>query len=126
MTPNDNSEIFPLNTLTYHTETVDCVDILQSNPEVFASVSDDSRLAIWDLRDLNKPTSSIQASPDTLSSVAFNPSNEYTFLTAGQKSGEIWLWDLRRLIDVLPLTTFWGHTHPVTTLSFSKLDPDIF
>ena len=62
MTPNERQEISPLNTLTYHTDTIDCVDIMESNSEVFASASEDSKLAMWDLRDMNKPTSSIKAS----------------------------------------------------------------
>lgn len=124
--PNEKDEIFPTNTLTYHTQAVNCIDFSRSNTQLFGSVSDDSQLAIWDLRDLKSPSISFKASHDGLNAIAFNPFCPYTFLTGGQERGDIWLWDIRKCQDVNPIADLWGHSSCVTNLAFSPNDKNIF
>lgn len=69
--PERGNQITPLHTLTFHKNSVNCVDINPSNTEIFGSVSDDSMLAFWDMRDLTNPAQLIQASKDGLNALCF-------------------------------------------------------
>ena len=124
--PLKGNIITPLNTLTYHSKSVNCVDINPSNNEVFASVSDDSNLSFWDMRDLSKPIQWIQASKDGLNAICFWLHDNNTFLTGGQESGEIHLWDIRKLTPMVPLSWLIGHNMAVTNITFSPLNKNIF
>jgi WD40 repeat protein len=89
-------------------------------------VSDDSHLALWDFRNVVSPTHYVQTSPDGLNAVSFSLHDENTLLTGGQESGDIWLWDIRKLEPMKPLSSFTGHNLSVTNITFSKLTPNIF
>lgn len=119
-------ELTPLNTITYHKDSVNCVDVLSSNPDIFGTVSDDSKFALWDMRNLKSPTQNIKASKDGLNAMVFCPHDENTFLTGGQEDGEIFMWDMRKLLPMKPISSFVGHTMSVTNITFSPLDNTIF
>lgn len=124
--PHALGQVEALNILTFHEKSVNGVDVLSTNTNIFASVSDDSKFALWDMCDLTRPAQAIQASPDGLNAIAFCKHDENTFLTGGQESGEIWLWDMRKLIDMKPLSSLSGHSLSVTNISFSTLNKNIF
>jgi len=124
--PNGEGNIEALNTLTTHTKDVIGIDILPSDPNIFASVSDDSTLALWDTRDLKAPNIHVKASYNGLNAVAFNLQDDNVFLTGGQENGEIWLWDRRKIIEMYPLSTFIGHTRAVTNIQFSPINKNLF
>lgn len=124
--PEANGNKSAVNTLTFHSDSVNGLDILPSNPNIFATASDDSKVAIWDSRSLESPTQNFQASPDGLNAVCFGLHDENVFLTGGQSNGEIWLWDLRKMISMKPLSSFTGHQTSVNSITFSPLTPNIF
>ena len=81
--PNKDGNIEDVTTLRNHSKDVNGIDILPTQPNIFASVSDDSTLALWDTRDLSSPTTQIKASDDGLNAVTFSTLDDNVFLTGG-------------------------------------------
>ncbi|KAI9593650.1 WD40-repeat-containing domain protein [Syncephalis fuscata] len=103
---------------TGHTAVVEDVAWHTLHGSLFASVGDDMKLMVWDLRTGNttKPYLSVTAHSAEVNSVAFNPSNEY-ILATGSNDKTVALWDLRHL--KLKLHTFESHQDDVLQLAWS-------
>lgn len=66
---------------TEHTGVVEDVAWHPVQAEVFASVSDDKRLMIWDLRSGGKPIQAIQAHDAEINGLSLNPFKEFIVAT---------------------------------------------
>jgi histone-binding protein RBBP4 len=78
-----------------HLKIINDVKFSNLNPNLFATVSDDSHFKLWDTRSLKIFTHTYQASDDQLLVVGFSHFNEHLYATAGEESGMILVWDLR-------------------------------
>ncbi|RKP25482.1 WD40-repeat-containing domain protein [Syncephalis pseudoplumigaleata] len=107
-----------LHKFTGHTAVVEDVAWHTLHASLFASVGDDMKLMVWDLRNNNtaKPHLSVTAHTAEVNSVAFNPTNEY-ILATGSNDKTVALWDLRHL--KLKLHTFESHQDDVLQLAWS-------
>ena len=80
-----------------HTATVEDVDWHGKDEHMFGSVGDDRIINIWDDR---KPTNAIHsvknAHEGDINGIAFNPVNEFLFVT-GSADKTVKLWDMRNL-----------------------------
>ncbi|KAI8387478.1 WD40-repeat-containing domain protein [Blakeslea trispora] len=96
-TTKENRELEPVRTYTAHATGVEDVAWHHQFGSIFASVGDDARLMIWDVRnDANKPLHNIQAHEAEVNCVSFAPKNEWILATgSGDKTTA--LWDLRNL-----------------------------
>lgn len=61
----------------------------------FASVSDDKKLKIWDVRNKN-PTNSIEAHVAEILSVDYSPFDQYLMIT-GSADRSVAVWDIRNV-----------------------------
>lgn len=69
--PSSEGYIEALSTISHHTKEVNGIDIHPTETNIFASVSDDSTLCLWDMRDVSTPIVNILASTDGLNAVTF-------------------------------------------------------
>ena len=63
------------------------------NGDLFASVSDDKRLILWDLRD-KAPTQNIEAHVSEIMSVDYSPFDQNLLIT-GSTDSSVAVWDTR-------------------------------
>lgn len=117
-----NPSIEPLNVFNEHTAVVGDVDWHPTQENVFASVSDDKTLKIWDTRQ-KAPTSSMQVHEQEILAVAFNPTGD-NHLVTGSADKTILLHDMRRLGDRLHV--FESHTDEVLHLAWSPHNSGVF
>lgn len=115
-------ETKPLHTLNFHKKEVYDVGF-SNNQNMFASVADDSMVAIWDVRTLNAPVQYKKASENGLNAVCFSPVWENTLVTGGQEDGDIHLWDLRMFDS--PLSILYGHEKAVSVMEFCPTKPTV-
>merc|ERR1712003_475538 len=88
-------------TYTAHSDVVEDVAWHPLFESYFASVGDDHRLMIWDVRDkTQKPGNAVNAHEREVNSVAFNPFNQWVLAT-GSSDKTVALWDLRKLSQSL-------------------------
>lgn len=108
----------PKATYQVHEDVVEDVSWHLKNENLFGSVGDDRRLAIWDLRssDSNKPQSSVIAHEKEVNYVSFNPFNEWILATASSDT-TVGLFDLRKLTGALH--SFSGHMEEVFQVEWS-------
>ncbi|XP_068910695.1 methylosome protein WDR77-like [Tenebrio molitor] len=78
----------------YHTELVNCVDTVKTEPNVFASVSMDRKCCLWDDRDASPATVLYNNEFCSLTSVACNQHNT-NYIVVGTEGGDIYLLDKR-------------------------------
>ena len=107
-----------------HTAHVEDVAWHCSHANVFASVSDDKHVMLWDTR--SKPTSPVQdASPHTaeINCLSFSPYTPNLLLT-GSADQSLALLDTRNLSS--KLHSFEHHTDQVFTVAWSPHSPSVF
>jgi histone-binding protein RBBP4 len=114
----DQAGLDPLMTFQGHSAVVNDVAWHGLHDRIFASVSDDRLLRIWDTRKTTTDTSAytVQAHSAEINTVAFNPSHEYILVT-GSTDKTVALWDLRNLSQ--KLHEFVSHQDDVLQLSWS-------
>ncbi|RKP06250.1 WD40-repeat-containing domain protein, partial [Thamnocephalis sphaerospora] len=103
---------------TGHTSVVEDVAWHSLHDSLFASVGDDMKLMIWDLRAAasDKAHHTVVAHSAEVNAVAFNPSSEF-ILATGSNDKTVALWDLRNL--KLKLHAFESHQDDVLQLAWS-------
>jgi len=84
---------------------------------VFASVSDDKRLLLWDIRHGPEPVTSIEAHYAEVMSVDFSPFDSNLIIT-GSADCAVAVWDQRNLKS--KLFQLKQHKSEVTQVRFSK------
>lgn len=112
------TQIEPLLSFEKHTATVEDVAWHAKDPDMAASVGDDQRLCLWDVRDASKTVKTVEkAHGSDINCVAFNPENEYTLAT-GSADASIHIWDMRTM-EKGPLSKLLGHTDQVFKLEWA-------
>ncbi|KAF9618416.1 hypothetical protein IFM89_001139 [Coptis chinensis] len=109
--------LHPMSTYQFHEDVVEDVSWHSKSENLFGSVGDDNRLAIWDLRS-NVPQSSVIAHEKEVNYLSFNPFNEWILATASSDT-TVNLFDLRKLTAALH--SFSGHTFTWSTVYKSRL-----
>ncbi|PIA14039.1 WD40 repeat-like protein [Coemansia reversa NRRL 1564] len=114
----EQQSLEPLCVFKGHTAIVEDVAWHAMHPDIFASVGDDRRLLIWDIRKApgEKPAQDVVAHESEVNCVAFNPKSEYVFAT-GSGDTTVALWDLRNLR--YKLHSLEAHKDEVLQLSWS-------
>jgi len=118
-----SSKISPLHEFKFHTAGVQDVTWHHFSPEIFASVGNDKRIVIWDMRKPQKPCHDIQAHAAEINSIDFNPSDEYLFVT-GSSDHTCAFWDLRNTSK--SLHRFEGHTDEVMKVEWEPNHASLF
>lgn len=115
-----NSKILkPTSIISSHSEIVNDIRWHQTDPNLFASVSDDKELHIHDIRSSNLstiPSLLTKAHDGAVNSVSFSPFSKNLLATASEDS-TIGLFDLRNLST--KLHSLMGHNNSVTGLDWS-------
>lgn len=113
-------EVQPMATYKGHDDVVEDVDFHKHMDHCFGSVGDDSKLLLWDAREVGsdaKPTQAIQNAHDgDVNCISFNPYNEFLVATGGSDS-VVHLWDLRKFTK--PMHVLEGHTGGVFQVSWA-------
>lgn len=114
----DNKNLTALNTFKGHSDIVEDVCWHCLHDSLFASVSDDRKLMVWDSRSnsTDQPIHAIVAHNAEVNCVSFNPYNEY-ILATGSSDKTVNLWDLRKLDS--NLHTFRNHDDEVFQVHWS-------
>lgn len=91
-----NSEVQAITVFRGHDSDVQDVDWSHQHSSLFASVGDDRKLLVWDVRqDGSTPSTSVTNAHDRdVNCVCFNPFNDY-LLATGSADSAVALWDLR-------------------------------
>eukprot|EP00727_Mastigamoeba_balamuthi_P007143 m51a1_g3049 putative probable histone-binding protein caf1-like (437) ;mRNA; r:947200-949077 len=105
-----------LHKCTFHGAVVEDVAWGWKSDNVFASVSDDHKLAIWDLNKLTAPALSVTAHNSEVNSVSFSPFCEH-LLATGSSDKNVALWDTRNLSKSLHVLG--GHTESIYQVLWS-------
>lgn len=114
--PNQLSNTLePLHTFEAHTQVVEDVCWSHHNEHLFATVSDDRRLNMWDLRH-KMPTSSIEAHMAEIMCVDASPFDPNLLIT-GSADRSIAVWDTRNV--KCKLFSLRHHKDEVTQIRFS-------
>ncbi|KAI9314479.1 WD40-repeat-containing domain protein [Dichotomocladium elegans] len=94
----ENKEIEPIRVYTGHTAPVEDVAWHPTADSIFASVGDDSKLMVWDVRSTSSdtPIHDIYAHNAGVNCVGFCPNNQF-LLATGSGDQTAALWDLRNL-----------------------------
>jgi histone-binding protein RBBP4 len=85
---------------------------------IFATVGDDKKFKIWDIRDPKKPTSSIEGHVGEVMSVDCSPFDQYLMVT-GSADNTCAVWDMRNVKT--KLFSLRGHTKDINNVRFSKM-----
>ena len=98
--------------LENHNETVEDVDWSFHDANLIASVGDDRRLNLWDIRQTEKRMNQVdEAHEKDINTVSFNPLNEF-MLATGSSDKTVAVWDMRNLSKRLH-TLQGGHSDEV-------------
>ncbi|KAJ7597291.1 WD40 repeat-like protein [Mycena floridula] len=111
------------NTFRGHTSVVGDVDWHATQENIFASVSDDKTLKIWDVRTPGAPTMDIQAHDREILCVAFSLAQEHLLIT-GSADQTVILHDVR--VPTKKLHSFESHEDEVLHLAWSPHNPTVF
>lgn len=101
-----------------HTTPISDLSFMPQAPHRLATVSDDCRLSIWDLRAAElsqKPSSSEEVSCSDVLSVDWNPHDTHLLATSG-KDKLVCVWDLRSMKT--PLSKLQGHEGDVDVVKW--------
>lgn len=92
---SNQNNMTPVKTYEEHKSIVEDVCWSKHHENVFATVGDDRKLILWDLRQ-DKPTSTVEAHTQEVNSIDYNPKVETLLITASSDK-TIALWDIRNL-----------------------------
>lgn len=112
-------ELNAVRTWSGHSAVVSDVDFHKHSCHLFGSVSDDSSLKVWDLREQSEATPMLQAlkaHDGDANCLSFNPFSEF-LLASGGTDNMVHLWDLRCMLK--PLHSLEGHEAGVYQVSWS-------
>ncbi|KAJ3439738.1 wd40 repeat family [Anaeramoeba flamelloides] len=112
----------PVQTMNFHTQSVEDVSWQPVKEWIFGSVGDDKMLVIGDIRQPNQPTHKIVAHEAEVNSIAFNPFSEF-ILATGSSDNTISLWDLRNMKN--RIHSFVNHTDSVYGLQWNPFNETI-
>ena len=88
----------------------------------FASVGDDKKLKLWDIRDPKSPQQSIEGHVQEIMSVDCSPFDQYLMVT-GSADSTVAVWDTRNVKT--KLFSLRGHTKDVNNVRFSKMQSNL-
>jgi len=121
-----NPVIEPYRVYKGHSSIVSDVSWHSSNGHLFASVSDDKQLLIWDTRNPDTAKASqvvTEAHNGEINTVAFSPQSEFLLVTGGADQN-INLWDNRNLSNKLHCLQ--SHQDELISLAWSPFHPTVF
>ncbi|PLW19053.1 hypothetical protein PCANC_07746 [Puccinia coronata f. sp. avenae] len=121
-----NPVIEPYRVYKGHSSIVSDVSWHSSHGNLFASVSDDKQLLIWDTRnpDTTKPSQAVpEAHNGEINAVSFSPQSEFLLVTGGADQN-INLWDNRNLSNKLHCLQ--SHQDELISLAWSPFHPTVF
>ena len=118
----DADKIEPLLILDAHQSIVGDVCFHKKQPEIFASVDDNRRVFLWDLRKGNKPISNIQGHNGEIYSIDFNPIEDNLYAT-GSADRSVMIWDMRK-VDT-NLARLENHTSDINAVQWSPHDANV-
>lgn len=121
---NNGTQILPVRTFRFHTNTVEDVAWHAKDEHLAGSVGDDCRLCIFDIRDESKsPIHNVPNAHDKdINCLAFNPLNEYVLAT-GSADQTVAIWDLRNMSR--PMSQLIGHTDQVFKVEWAPFNESI-
>ncbi|KAJ3434182.1 histone-binding protein msi1 [Anaeramoeba flamelloides] len=118
----NDGQMDPIQTINFHTSSVEDVSWQPVKQWVFGSVGDDQLLVVCDIRQPTKYIHKIVAHESEINSIAFNPFSEY-ILATGSSDNTVALWDLRNMKN--RIHSFINHTEPVYGLQWNPFNETI-
>lgn len=115
--PSSEKSIEPLRIFKSHEAVVEDVAWHPTEQDIFASVSDDKFLMLWDQRK-DRPTTALRAHDLEVNAVAWNPKQGHILATAGNDA-VVKLWDARKLSVPIHVMKN-GHQKEIYNLSWNK------
>ena len=122
ITSNLKPEIHAITTFS-HSQPVEDVCFSKQESYLFASVSDDKSLILWDTRGKSKVMEKKEAHSENINSVDFNYKNSFSLIT-GSADKTTGLWDIRNLSR--KLFNFDFHSSEVVSVKFSPNSDCLF
>jgi histone-binding protein RBBP4 len=125
---SETASVKPVHSISGHQGNVNDVAWSCCEADLFASVSDDMTLCVWDKRALsgssgtNKPSSRVIAHSDEIYSVGWSPFSSKWIATASLDTN-ICLWDTRNLKS--PVHKLSGHQKGINSLVWSPSEPGV-
>jgi histone-binding protein RBBP4 len=115
-------DVHPLQIFSEHKAGVEDVCWHAHQCDIFASVGDDKKLCLWDVRQGMTPVSHCEAHDGDANCVSFSPMDEFSLATGGA-DGAVKLWDCRNLSASLHVCQ--GHTEGVYQVQWSPFKRDL-
>lgn len=104
-------------TESIHSNTINSIDILKPNPNLFLSASSDRRACLWDIRTDESPTVLYNNEFSSLTKVTSNPQDS-NYAAIGTQSGDVYLIDRREPGEFLATTHCFNNS--INDLAFNE------
>jgi histone-binding protein RBBP4 len=113
-----------------HRLTVEDVSFCVADRNVIASVSRDSTLLVWDVRESSRPISVVMKAHDgDINTCDFGGPSQRLIATGGSDTF-VRVWDQRKLVNAagvgVPLGQYSEHTGQINTVQWNKFAPNVF